>query len=347
MESDARARSGIGARLFALVALAASVSIVSCVGHTTYRAATDSFIAPIILSPDNDLVLGNKVKLAELDVERDKTLAEAAEVDADLAACATAIERLNELKGTVEGSLAWTRKVNARQTTAGAGDLKTLDAQRAALEKMLDKQKTAAKDAKANLQAGVVARADYEREVQSLRQLKLALLENERTRIQSDAQMQQAVLAERSLAGSRAAPMMPERMLQQDQAVRVELEILKLESEARAKRAEKKLDGEKLAKLDEVEKELKARPLFRAVDRKLDAAFVPYTQMEGVKAGADVYDCVWGLLACRSVGKVAEVVPGEVILPDPWGSQARGQYAILDLRDHEAARSKTLRVRPL
>ena len=35
-----------------------------------------------------------------------------------------------------------------------------------------------------------------------------------------------------------------------------------------------------------------------------------------------------------------------MILPDPWGNQARGQYAVLNLADHEAAKSKTLRVRP-
>jgi hypothetical protein len=48
---------------------------------------------------------------------------------------------------------------------------------------------------------------------------------------------------------------------------------------------------------------------------------------------------------CRPVGTVSEVVPGEVILPDPWGNQTRGQYAVLNLQDRDAARAKTLRVR--
>ena len=47
----------------------------------------------------------------------------------------------------------------------------------------------------------------------------------------------------------------------------------------------------------------------------------------------------------KSVGKIAELVPGEVVLPDPWGNLARGQYAVLDLREHESAKSKVLRVR--
>jgi hypothetical protein len=54
---------------------------------------------------------------------------------------------------------------------------------------------------------------------------------------------------------------------------------------------------------------------------------------------------VWGVFACKPVGTITEIVPGEVILPDPWGNPARGQYAVLDLSNHDAAKSKVLRVR--
>lgn len=138
---------------------------------------------------------------------------------------------------------------------------------------------------------------------------------------------------------------MPELIVRDDQIARVELEILRLESEDRTKRGEKKVLAEKLAKLDEAAAQLRERPLFRAIDRNVDVAFVPYTQIDGVHAGADVYRCKWGLFACASVGRVTEMVPGEVVLPDPWGNPARGQYAVLELRDGEAAREKTLRVR--
>ena len=154
-----------------------------------------------------------------------------------------------------------------------------------------------------------------------------------------------AIAVMREAESSTASAQSVARILQQDQLVRIELEILKLDSDARAKRAEKRVDEGKLAKIDELEKELKARPVFRAVEKNLDVAFVPYTQLERVRAGALVYQCTWGLFNCHAVGRVGELVPGEVILPDPWGSPARGQYAILELTDHEAARVKTLRVR--
>ena len=58
-----------------------------------------------------------------------------------------------------------------------------------------------------------------------------------------------------------------------------------------------------------------------------------------------MYECVWGMFSCTAVGRVTEVLPGEVIVPDPWGTLARGQYAVIELDDQHAAQSKTLRVR--
>jgi len=346
MEAEAVVPTGdLKTRIFAAGALAAFLAGLGYAGMEVYRAMTDAFIAPIILSPDNDLVIESKVKLEELQVERDKTQAEADAADADLAAYAIAISRLQALKTIANHSLAWTQTVNAQQTSAGAGDLKTLDEQKAALTKMIEKQQQLTEASHANLSAGVISKDDHQRDLQALRQLKLALLENERARIQSNLQMQEAVLAKQSLSNSHGTPLMPERLLQEDQIVRIELDLIKAESEERAKRAEKKLDDDKLEKINGLERELKARPLFRAIEKSLDVAFVPYTQIEGVKAGAGVFDCVWGLFHCRQVGAISEVVPGEVILPDPWGNQARGQYAILALREHESAKSKTLRVR--
>lgn len=176
-----------------------------------------------------------------------------------------------------------------------------------------------------------------------MRQLEVAVLDNDRARVKSRLQATQAMLARSSLSGS--GPMMPEVAAREEQRVRVELEIVRLASELRAKTAERVALADKLSKIDELDGQLRSRPIYRAIDKTVEVAFVPYTQIQGVRRGAPVYDCTWGLFRCRVVGEIAEVVPGEVVSPDPWGSQARGQYAILDLSDHAAARSKMLRVR--
>jgi hypothetical protein len=257
-----------------------------------------------------------------------------------------AITRLRDLQGHTENALVWTRRVNATQAYAGAADLKAVAEQKEVLAATLAKQDDLAKQARADMEAGLISRSDYAKEVQSVGQVQLAVLENERTRLQSEMQMKQVAMAQRALAsGGNAAPM-PEMILREDQMVRVELELLKLEAEQRTKLAERTLMKDKLAKIDEISAQLKGRPIFRAVEKSMDVAFVPYTQIDGMHAGAAVYECVWGVFHCKQVGSVTEIVPGEVILPDPWGTQTRGQYAVLDLSKHDSAKAKSLRVRP-
>jgi hypothetical protein len=337
---------GMRTRLFAFGALSAFLSGVGWAGHQVYRAAADSFVAPIILSPDNDVVLEQKLKLDELVVERAKTAAEVEAVDADLAAGEKAAVRLQAMVDAAANSLAWTRDLTKKQATAVTLDLRTLERQKQLLADMTAKETRLVDEAKANMDASLISKFDYAKEQQSLDQVRLASFENERTKLQSDLVMQQVVLTQQSLANERGAPATPEEIMREYQLGQVELEQVKLEAEMRAKRAERRVLWEKLAKIDEIESQLRARPVFQATSKSMDVAFVPYTQIDGVARGAEVFDCVWGLFSCKPVGKVAELVPGEVILPDPWGNQARGQYAVLDLESHESAKSKTLRIRP-
>jgi hypothetical protein len=131
-----------------------------------------------------------------------------------------------------------------------------------------------------------------------------------------------------------------------DQEVRLELEDVELEAERRSRLAQERADHAALAHVDELLSQMKARPVFRAIDGSQNVAFVPYTQMDSVRRGADVYACsVWGVFDCSRVGSVAEVVPGEVAAQDPWGTLARGQYAVLDLSEASAGRARSLRVR--
>jgi len=343
--SEQAPSGGITTRVFAAATLLSVVVGVGYLGREGYRAMTDSFVAPIILSPDNDLIVQNKVKLSELHVERARAEAELDGIEAVLAAGAKAIERLKQLQARTENALVWTRKVTAGQAVAGASDLRALAEQKAFLSAALAKQESFASEARADMKAGLISRSDYAKETQALGQIQLSLVENGRTRVKAEMQMNEVALAQRALSSGDGAAPMPEMIMREDQIVRVELELLKLEADQRTKLAEHKLVKEKLAKIDEISLHLKGRPLFRAVEKSLDVAFVPYTQIDGMKAGAGVYDCVWGLFNCKQVGTVAEIVPGEVILPDPWGTTTRGQFAVLELREHHSAKSKSLRVR--
>ena len=338
-------RRFLGTRFFSFGALTALVTGIGYGGHEGYRAATDSFVAPVILSPDNDVILANKLKLSELKVEREKTVVEIETIDSDVAAAEKAIAGLEALREGTATALAWTTTTTAQRAAADAEIVKTLADEKTMLEAMAAAQQKLAGEVHANAEIGLVSRTDDARAAQDLQRTELALLETNRAKMQSELDLRQATLATRSLANTRGAPAMPEVVMREEQVVHLDLELLKLHADVRAKRAERRLATDKLAKLRELETELEARPIFRAVERSLDLAFVPYTQLDGVRPGAIVYDCAWGLFRCKPVGTIAELVPGETVLPDPWGRPARGQYAVLELTSRAAARAKVLRVR--
>ena len=139
--------------------------------------------------------------------------------------------------------------------------------------------------------------------------------------------------------------LIPEFATSADRDVRVELEIIKLQAERRSLIAERATAIDGITRMQDIFKQLKDRPIYRAIQARTDVGFVPYTQLEGVQAGADLVECKWILFRCSVVGRVSEVLSGEVIAQDPWSDVARGQYAILDLSDREASKEKVLRVR--
>ncbi|MBA3393309.1 MAG: hypothetical protein H0T89_11725 [Deltaproteobacteria bacterium] len=63
---------------------------------------------------------------------------------------------------------------------------------------------------------------------------------------------------------------------------------------------------------DKVVRRLAQSPYLRAIDQRVVLAFVPYTNLRNVKLGTKLYGCAWGLIACKTVGKVTAVLDGEV-----------------------------------
>lgn len=336
--------TGARARIFAFAALASLAAGLAYVGQQSYQAMTDSFVAPIILSPDSDIVIQGKIHASQLATERAHTAADLEAIKEALKEGESAIARLKSLQHSPQSANAYTNDVNGRVVAASAAEEKMLKDQRAVLAEMAAKQERLIADGKKNLEAGLISKGELTKELQTQDELQLSMLENERSLHQVRTTMQQAASAQESLAGH--APAMPETLSREAEMVRIELEIARIESDARAKKFEKKLLDDKMAMLDDLDAQMKTRPAFRASERSMDVAFVPYTQMNGVFAGAVVHECVWGIFNCKAVGTVTELVPGEVILPDPWGNQARGQFAVLSLSNHDSAKAKTLRIRP-
>jgi hypothetical protein len=340
-------RSSFGTRLFSFAALCGAVGAIGYVAHTVYHVATDGFVAPIILSPDSDMVIQSKLSMSQLVAEKMRIVSKRDALDAELLGAEQGLEQLKALREASAKALEWTTAITATQAAAGAEDRRALFQQRTMLAQMVVDEEHFADRMKKDMEAGLVAKVEYERELHALNQMRVAAIENDRAHILAGTQMSQVRLTQQAIAGGGPSHIStPEMVNQRDQIVRVQCDIIRLEAERRSKLAERRSLDEELTKLEELLGQLKARPIFRAIEADTNVAFVPYTQIDGVATGAEIYDCIWGVFACKSVGHVSQLLPGEAVVQDPWGSPARGQFAVLDLDDLKAAQSKTLRVRP-
>ncbi len=344
-----RPRGALGARLFSVVALSGVMSGLAYVGAAGYHVAHDSFVAPLILSPDSDLVIQSKLSLARVVAERQTLAARIEQSRSGAEAGKRAIAHLAGLRADASRALDWSRVLTERQAEAGAGTLAHLAAQKAEVMQMTAGQEAYVQEMRKSVEAGLARRTDLAREEKVMGELRVAALQNDRDRLATDLQRQTATLTQDALqARARGGRGMetPEMRAQRSELVRIELESLKIENELAEKVIQRRADEEALAKADELIAQMKARPVFRAIESSQNVAFVPYTQLAGVHAGDDVFACeVWGVFACRPVGRVSELIPGEVATQDPWGTPARGQYALLALAEPIAAQSKTLRIR--
>jgi hypothetical protein len=338
------AEPGVRTRLGALATLGVLAFGLFYGAYSVYTAARDSFVVPTIMSPTSDAVVTTKLRLGELRVDRVRAVGELEGVEADLAGAEQALTRLLELKRTTGEARQWTTRVTSQRARQNTAELTALSDQKQVLANMFAAQQRQTARAQKDFEAGLISRSEVVRQEQTLNEMRLAMLDNGRATVRGESELEETSLAQQALARS-DAPQMPELVTRQEQLIRVDLEIVRLDAERRARTAQRDALAERIAQIDEMVEQIEERPLFQAMDKDLELAFVPYTQLAGMVPGAEVYECVWGLLFCRSVGSVAQRVPGEVVQPDPWGSSTRGEYVVLDLKDHAAAHAKTLRIR--
>jgi len=295
-------------RIFSLAALAAVLALGSLAASATYRAFTDSYVAPLTLSPDSDVVVQNKLNLSRLESEHQRLQARLDEDSASIEASQRSVRVLRGLQATSS---------TGRSTPGTAPSEARVEGRRELLE-VLDRQEKYVTGLQKDLAAGLIRESDLVREQNALNHTRVALLQDQREHLSATMQL-----------------------------ARLDLDIMKGEAELRARQAQRHASEEELARLDTLLGQLRQKPFFRAVETSQNLAFVPYSQLEGIRLGAAVYHCnFWGLFGCVQVGKISELVPGEALAQDPWGSSARGEYVLLDLTEKSAAQYRSLRVRP-
>lgn len=335
-------------RILSLVALLLVAFGLLQLGDAAYHAVNDPLVAPIAFSPDSELVLPSKLTLSRMISDHQSLEARLDESSTTVKANEQAIRRLRELQSKVSNGLKWTDDVSAKIESATSGELRVISEQKRLIAQNIEAQRAYVDELKKSLHAGLVHRTDVLREEAELNRMRLSALQVERERLGGQGELYQHKLTQEALHNAKSADALlsPEMIEQSDHLVRIELELLKLEGDQRARTNEVQALTEQLKKADELIAQVKARPVFAAVEAEQNVAFVPYAQINGVQRGAALYDCdLWSIFFCRPVGSIARILPGEVSMNDPWGSPARGQYAVLTLTDTSAAKSKVLHVR--
>jgi hypothetical protein len=89
-----------------------------------------------------------------------------------------------------------------------------------------------------------------------------------------------------------------------------------------------------LDRQDKLVKGIQEQGFIRAIKDNAQVAFVPYGNMAGVKPGVTLYGCKLGMVVCHKVGKVIDILPGEIQQKHPHRDKMlRGQLVEIDLED--------------
>jgi len=343
-------------RVFSVIGLIGLVVGFGYIFHEGYLIATDGFAAPFILGPDNDMVVQGALKLAEVRLEKGRAISEEQGIEASLTNSKAALVKLDELKALAQNALTFANSTATQQVSLGGTDLIVLANQKKALNIMLDRQTGLTAEAKKNFDAGTLTQVEYQQQQQALDQIQVALFNNDHTKMQTDVLLGEATLGLQSLVGNKhgnnSMPM-PAILSAADLMGRIELQKLQLDALIKTALAEKDRIQLELTDIAILEKQVMSRPMFAAMNGTINAAFIPYNQMKNsftdkeIVPGDSVYDCIWGIFACKKVGSVKDIVAGETVLLDPTSdSQTRGQFITLNLYNSDTMYSKVLRVRP-
>jgi hypothetical protein len=321
----------------------------------THRALSDAWIAPLQLSPDNERVVELRIQQTKEKADRARLSAEIAGIDEELRAVDVSLKRMQSLAADYRGALAWSTAAQGKELQDLQRQSSELLSKREMLGDLLREQETVLARADGDRAAGLITAAEFDRQAIGVHQLRVALQDSEIELARVDAARSDATLRGQALtsASSRQndpnhhAPsqLSPDVIKSYDDQVRVELEIARLEAEKHSAQARRSATQTELNDMEQLLHELESRPLFRAMQRDTDMAFVPYEHLRRFSVGDDVYACVWSVFFCRAVGTVTEIVPGEVVTQDPWGELARGQYVVLEMRERSALFERVLRVR--
>jgi len=321
-------------RVFAIAVLyLVLIGILAYAWVMGFYAVNSSWAAPVILSAADEKSLDFREKLVtsqqtieDLKVDTNKLNSGVAEMKKHRAA-------LLALEPQLQTAIA---REQTHNLTAGP-ELATLDRQ-----KLADNQKTQTVLSQLNqvesninkdLASGLITQGDAATQLAALNQVKGAYTDSKIAEVLlTDSVLDKTTTGTSSLNVLVKQAELRSEVAQLDVAINV---------------AEKQLQEEsrQIDRLREAIGTAKQNPYYlnAAGGQTLYFAFVPYDNQAHAVAGSSVYDCYLNMIACRKVGTVKQIFPGEEQAIHPiFKTQIRGFLIQMNLDHADSAKSKTV-----
>jgi hypothetical protein len=321
-------------RVFAITVLyLVLIGILAYAWVMGFYAVNSSWAAPVILSAADEKSLDFRERLVtsqqtieDLKVDTNKLNSGVAEMKKHRAA-------LLALEPQLQTAIA---REQTHNLTAGP-ELATLDRQ-----KLADNQKTQTVLAQLNqvesninkdLASGLITQGDAATQLAALNQAKGAYTDSKIAEVLlTDSVLDKTTTGTSSLNVLVKQAELRSEVAQLDVAINV---------------AEKQLQEEsrQIDRLREAIGTAKQNPYYlnAAGGQTLYFAFVPYDNQAHAVAGSSVYDCYLNMIACRKVGTVKQIFPGEEQAIHPiFKTQIRGFLIQMNLDHADSAKSKTV-----
>ena len=321
-------------RVFAIAVLyLVLIGILAYAWVMGFYAVNSSWAAPVILSAADEKSLDFREKLVtsqqtieDLKVDTNKLNSGVAEMKKHRAA-------LLALEPQLQTAIA---REQTHNLTAGP-ELATLDRQ-----KLADNQKTQTVLSQLNqvesninkdLASGLITQGDAATQLAALNQAKGAYTDSKIAEVLlTDSVLDKTTTGTSSLNVLVKQAELRSEVAQLDVAINV---------------AEKQLQEEsrQIDRLREAIGTAKQNPYYlnAAGGQTLYFAFVPYDNQAHAVAGSSVYDCYLNMIACRKVGTVKQIFPGEEQAIHPiFKTQIRGFLIQMNLDHADSAKSKTV-----
>ncbi|MCI0572205.1 MAG: hypothetical protein L0Y66_15725 [Myxococcaceae bacterium] len=328
------------------------LGLVSYLGVQGFFTVGHSWVAPTILSPTDERILTLNTKLAQQSVERDRLMAERRELEGKLEEADRIIATQRVFQNRFAEAVKDERDARARE-------LKRLtvlqEAYQTTQEEILDSNRAYAgltrNRAEALKAARLLAREAYltqNYQLAQMAQANLAFSENE-VGLQGRVEGLRRELGSLSFLASRApesqSPVrLTTNVLMLDrERLKSELEVSRAQQTRAATKAGLEAVDRALKRYEDVLKAIEDSPYLRAISRNVTVAFVPYENLDNAAPGTPLYGCSLGLLWCRQVGAVREVLEGEVVMKHPIRhTLLRGVMVEVELQEPEWARKELL-----